>query len=211
MASNPPEPDMRRRRWLFGSAAGVAVLCGAGFAWWRTKTGLQGDGGSVSSVESTATHDEARLVTGGERPGSVAQVMANLWALELATPSGTTLALASMRGKPLLLNFWATWCPPCVEELPLIDSFFQKNRKNGWQVLGLAVDQGPAVNAFLAKRPVGFPIAMAGLPGIELSKSLGNLGGGLPFTVVMGSQGAVLHRKMGRITSDDLQAWATLT
>ena len=211
MATIPPEPDNRRRRWLFGGAAAVAVLGGAGLSWWRSKQGLEGGGGTVSPIDSKATRAEEPLVPGDARPGSDAKAMADLWALELATPSGIMLALASLRGKPLLLNFWATWCPPCVEELPLIDGFFQKNSKNGWQVLGLAVDQVPAVNAFLAKQPVGFPIAMAGLPGIELSKSLGNLGGGLPFTVLIGSQGTVLHRKMGRVTSDDLQVWATLT
>ena len=211
MPTTPPEPEIRRRRWLFGSAAALAVLGGAGLAWWRSKTGLDGMGGSASSNELKSNREEAPLAAGDGRTASHAKIMADFWSLELPTPSGSTLALASLRGKPLLLNFWATWCPPCVEELPLIDGFFKINSKNGWQVLGLAVDQVPAVNAFLTKQPVVFPIAMAGLPGIELSKSLGNLGGGLPFTVVIGSQGAVLHRKMGRVTADDLQVWATLT
>jgi thiol-disulfide isomerase/thioredoxin len=148
--------------------------------------------------------DSGRSTRGG-------QPLSKLWALNLATPNGSTLSLASLRGKPMLLNFWATWCPPCVEELPLIDRFYQENAKNGWQVLGLAVDQVPAVNNFLGKMPVKFPVAMAGMAGIELSKSLGNLSGGLPFTVVIGSQGAVLHRKMGRVSADDLNAWAALT
>lgn len=77
-------------------------------------------------------------------------------------------------------------------------------------MLGLAVDQLAAVNNFLAKAPVKFPIALAGMSGVALSKSLGNLGGGLPFTVVLGRDGSVLHRKMGRVTPDDLRAWAAL-
>ena len=209
MATNPP--DLHRRRWLYGAAAAVAALGGAGLAWWRSPTGMDRVVGSGPSIDSKPTHANLPLGTADVLPGSEAKVLAGLWALELATPSGATLALASLRGKPLLLNFWATWCPPCVEELPLIDSFFRSNFKNGWQVVGLAVDQLPAVNHFLAKTPVGFPVAMAGLPGIELSKSLGNLAGGLPFTVVVGSKGAILHRKIGRVTAADLQAWATLT
>ena len=76
--------------------------------------------------------------------------------------------------------------------------------------MGLAVDQLAAVNGFLAKAPVKFPVALAGLSGVDLSKTLGNLGGGLPFTVVLGKDGSVLHRKMGRVTPDDLRVWAQL-
>ena len=113
-------------------------------------------------------------------------------------------------GKPLLLNFWATWCPPCIDELPLLDAFFKQNRNNGWQVVGIAVDQLSAVQSFLQRTPLQFPIAMAGMEGIELSRSLGNLSGALPFTLVLGSKGAVLHRKMGRISDQDLAAWSHL-
>ncbi|MBL8335657.1 MAG: TlpA family protein disulfide reductase, partial [Rhodoferax sp.] len=100
--------------------------------------------------------------------------------------------------------------PPCVEELPLLDRFFAENSANGWQVLGLAVDQAAPVQSFLQRMPLRFPVALAGFPGIELSKSLGNLTGGLPFTVVLGHNGAVLHRRIGRVTADDLQLWRQL-
>jgi len=115
-----------------------------------------------------------------------------------------------LQGRPVLLNFWATWCPPCVEELPLIEGFFQTQRANGWQVVGLAVDQLSAVQGFLRKTPVSFPVGLAGLAGTGLSRSLGNLSGGLPFTVVLGASGGVLHRKMGRLNAADLQLVAAL-
>ena len=113
-------------------------------------------------------------------------------------------------GKPLLLNFWATWCPPCIDELPLLDAFFKQNRNNGWQVVGIAVDQLSAVQSFLQRTPLQFPVAMAGMEGIALSRSLGNLSGALPFTLVLGSEGTVLHRKMGRVSDQDLAAWSRL-
>ncbi len=94
--------------------------------------------------------------------------------------------------------------------MPLLNRFYEEHRRNGWQVLGLAVDQKAAVEAFLRRAPVGFMVAMAGMPGIELSKSLGNIGGGLPFTAIFGSDGQVLHRKMGRVTALDLQQWSQL-
>ncbi len=73
------------------------------------------------------------------------------------------------------------------------------------------MDQLIAVNAFLGKTPVSFPLALAGPAGIELSKSLGNLSGGLPFTVVIGARGNLVQRKIGRITPQDLVTWSALT
>jgi thiol-disulfide isomerase/thioredoxin len=140
---------------------------------------------------------------GGESPGE-------LWSMAFQTPQGTQLAMQSLRGKPLLLNFWATWCPPCVEEMPLLDAFYKAHSAHGWQVLGLAIDQPSAVRNFLQKTPVSYPIGLAGLEGTELGKSLGNLAGGLPFTVILGADGTVRHRRMGRVDESDLKQWAGL-
>ncbi len=131
-----------------------------------------------------------------------------LWSLTFDTPAGSTLAMQSLKGKPLLVNFWATWCPPCVEELPLLDGFYKSNSSKNWQVVGLAVDQPSAVRNFLQKTPVSFPVGMAGLGGTELGKALGNAGGGLPFTIVLNADGVVGHRKMGKVSPEDLARWA---
>ena len=133
-----------------------------------------------------------------------------LWTQAFDTPEGAQLAMGAFAGKPLLLNFWATWCPPCVEELPLLNTFHRENKANGWQVVGLAIDQPSSVRKFLARLPLDFPVGLAGLGGSELGRSLGNLTGGLPFTVVFGAEGRVLHRKMGQVTPQDLQKWVAL-
>ena len=171
-------PHQSRRRWLVGAVAGAATLGGIGLAW-RT----------LEKAPVPQTLDSS------------------FWQLEFATPGGQTLTMHSMHGKPLLLNFWASWCPPCIEELPLLSNFFKENSANGWQVLGLAVDELDPVKRFLAHSPLSFPVALAGLSGIELSKSLGNLIGGLPFTVVIDPTAKVIHRKMGKVTPDELRAW----
>lgn len=177
---------MKRRQLLLGGVATGAGLAGAGFGWWQ----LQPHGESAQSAPSAAQDP--------------------FWKQSFDTPDGGSLAIASFSGKPLLVNFWATWCPPCIEELPLLDSFYLENKTKSWQVLGLAVDQPSTVRAWLQRKPLNFPVAMAGFAGTELSKSLGNLTGGLPFTVVFGASGQLLHRKSGKVTADDLAQWAQL-
>jgi len=173
-----------RRNWLVGSAALAALLAGAGLSWRRHAASAAPAGGDTADV---------------------------LWQQSFETPDGAPLDLQALRGRPLLVNFWATWCPPCVEELPMLDQFHrdQAARAAGaWRVLGVAVDQPSSVRRFLQKTPVAFPIAMAGLQGTDLSKTLGNTQGGLPFTVAIGSNGAVLHRKIGQLRHDDLVSWS---
>ena len=173
--------DARRRGLLYAGAAAAAAASGAGWAWWKY------------------------------RPHDVQQSAVDaLWDQSFQTPEGATLTMQSFKGKPLLLNFWATWCPPCVAELPLLNGFFKAQNAKGWQVLGLAVDQPSAVRTFLGRASVDFPVGMAGLNGTDLSRALGNLTGGLPFTVLFDAKERIVHRKMGQISLEDLQSWAAL-
>ncbi|MDQ0034359.1 thiol-disulfide isomerase/thioredoxin [Variovorax boronicumulans] len=171
-----------RRGMLYGGVAAVAAAAGVGGAWWR---------------ERSAGNNAA----GGE------QLDATFWAQKFERPEGGELVFSSLRGKPLLLNFWATWCPPCVEEMPMIDTFFRQHGPNGWQVVGLAIDQPSAVRKFLQRTPVTYPTGLAGLQGTELVKNLGNTGGGLPFTLVLSGNGSVAARKMGKLETADLDTW----
>jgi len=180
---------LKRRQLIYAGAASVAAVAGASVAWWQIQphgsATPQGPAGSGAAVDA-------------------------FWQQSFDSPDGTPMRMATFAGKPLLVNFWATWCPPCVEELPLIDRFYREHQSRNWQVLGLAVDQPSAVRAWLQRQPLGFPVVMAGLQGTELSKSLGNLAGGLPFSVVFGGDGRLLHRKIGQVSPHDLSQWAQL-
>ncbi len=169
-----------RRRWLVGGVAAAATATGATLAWMQRRGRADADPSSP------------------------------LWDMRFDTLGAQKLTMRQFAGRPLLLNFWATWCPPCIEEFPLLDAFYRQNSTNGWQVVGLAVDQAPAVEKFLRQNPVQFSIALAGIQGIELSRSLGNLAGGLPFTVAFNAKAQPMQRKMGRLSEQDLQTWAAI-
>ena len=170
---------------LYGGVAALAGVAGAGAAWWKFQP-------------KNAT------------PAETAKIVESFWAMSFDTPDGKPLPMSSFRGKFLLVNFWATWCPPCVEELPLLDFFYQENKNKNVQIVGLAVDQPSAVRTWLRTRPLNFPVGMAGLGGTELSKSLGNVSGGLPFSVVFATSGQLLHRKTGKVLPEELTRWTDL-
>jgi thiol-disulfide isomerase/thioredoxin len=177
--------NMERRHFLYGAAALTAAGAGATWAWWRA---------------------QPQALT----PDATVGVMAQFWGLTLDTPQGQRLDLGSLRGRPLLINFWATWCPPCVEELPLLNAFYRQNSAKGWQIVGIAVDRLAPVQAFLQRLPLDFPVVLSGMDGLNLSKQFGNQVGGLPFTVLVGADGVILNRKIGKLSEADLAQWREL-
>lgn len=133
--------------------------------------------------------------------------MQSLWSASFEQVDGSTLQLAEFRGKPLVLNFWATWCTPCVEEMPLLNAFYRQNQSKSWQMIGLAIDQPSAVKRFLGQHPVEYAIGLAGLDGTALMKTLGNETGGLPFTLVLDAQENISMHKLGKLSASDIQSW----
>lgn len=173
--------NVTSRRWVVLGAAGAAAL-GAGVGWrlWREQAGSADD----AAVQA-------------------------FWDLSLDTPLGAQMPLAPFRGRPLVVNFWATWCPPCVKEMPELDRFARQFSGGGWQVLGIAIDQPAAVQKFLQQTPVGFPIGLTDTAtGLEWVRRLGNPSGGLPFTLQFSADGRLARRKLGPTTFDELAGWA---
>lgn len=182
-----PAAEPSRRLLLAGAAASTALLAGAaGWHWWQT-----------------------------QRPASVLgspEGIPDFWDKTFPQPNegAPAVALRQFQHQPLIVNFWATWCPPCVAELPILNRFFLQQQSKGWQMLGIAVDKPQAVRQFLARQPLGFSIGLASTEGRNLARDLGNLGGGLPFTVLLDASGQVRQRKIGQITPQLLQDWTAL-
>jgi thiol-disulfide isomerase/thioredoxin len=130
-----------------------------------------------------------------------------LWQLELERPQGERLKLALLQGVPLLVNFWATWCPPCVKEMPALDRFSREISQRGGKVLGIAIDGAAPVRDFLQRQPVSYDIALAGMAGSDLMRQLGNQMGVLPFSVLIDAKGIIRQRKSGETTQEELLDW----
>ncbi|MGA0585160.1 MAG: TlpA family protein disulfide reductase [Castellaniella sp.] len=120
---------------------------------------------------------------------------------------GHDQALSAYVGRPVLMNFWASWCAPCVREMPLLETLHQ--RHPGLSVLGLAIDTRVNVERFLQKVPVTYPLLLTGTQGIPLMRELGNKGGGLPFTLLFDRNGRVADSVMGELEPEDIQARLT--
>lgn len=199
-----------RRTVLVALGLGAAAA-GAWFGLRRGGAPADDTTASAGAVASSASSNAnasapANAASAPLIAGDVLQ--AGFWAQQFDTPAGGSLGLTSLKGKPVLLNFWATWCPPCVKEMPELDRFHTEFGPKGWQVLGLAIDGPTPVKEFLAKVHVGFGIGLAGFGGTELAQALGNAAGGLPFSLLIDAQGRVRHRKMGATHFDELAAWA---
>lgn len=193
-SASPLEPDSAgtRRRLLAGVALASAGL-GALGAWWLRSHAAHSGG----SADTAGTDDAQAPVPG-------------FWSWRWDGLHGQSIGLAQFQHRPLLLNFWATWCDPCVRELPMINDFYRQQGANGFQVLGIAVDRPEAVQSFLTRMPLDFPIGIAGMSGVEMARALGDVSGGLPFSLGLDGAGRVILRKPGALDAQDLAALASL-
>lgn len=169
-------PSGRLMRWLLTGVIALACLAvGAMLAWHR--------------LEPSAPASDA---------------VATVFSLTLPGQDGQPVALARFRGRPLVLNFWATWCPPCIEEMPALSRLQPELARADIHLLGIAVDSAGNVAEFTRKQPVSYPLLIAGASGLELLKLLGDDAGALPFTIVIGADGKILQRIVGQADVDRL-------
>ena len=168
---------MNRRQWIMiGGISLLALLAGVFSSQWISQTGLASD-------------------------PSIKAFFANPW----QTPDGKPANSENWRGKVLVVNFWASWCPPCVEEMPALDRIAQEYVSKNVLIVGIGIDSPSNIREFLQKTPVSYPIVLSGLEGSNLSKQMGNTQGALPYTVVINSKGKSIYTKLGKISEEELK------
>jgi peroxiredoxin len=120
---------------------------------------------------------------------------------------GKPRSLAEWRGKLVLVNFWASWCAPCREEMPLLDATQKRLAAKGLQIVGIANDSAAATKEFLAKTAVAYPILIDDPEQGDLSERFGNSRDVLPYTVLIGRDGRIVARRPGNFSQSALDAW----
>ena len=128
--------------------------------------------------------------------------------IRLGKLDGAIEPVADASGRPLLINFWASWCGPCIEEMPVLDAFARQQGDNGTQVVGIALDDIDSVNAFLASTPVGYRILLDVASARDSSVQLGNRRGVLPYSVLVDADGIIQRIRLGPFAEGEIENWA---
>lgn len=168
---------MNRRQWIMiGGISLLALLAGVFSSQWISQKGLASD-------------------------PSIKAFFANPW----HTPDGKSANSENWRQKVLVVNFWASWCPPCVEEMPALDKIAQEYASKNVLIVGIGIDSPSNIRQFLEMTPVSYSIVIGGLEGSNLSKQMGNTQGALPYTVIINQKGKAIYTKLGKISEEELR------
>ncbi|MEW6133011.1 MAG: TlpA disulfide reductase family protein [Pseudomonadota bacterium] len=159
---------MNRHNWLLASAAALALLAGAGVATWLKQPGTANPGAAEALFSASLPDMQNRRQT-----------------------------LARYRGKVLVVNFWATWCPPCREEVPVFIRAQTEHGGKGLQFVGIALDDPARVADFVRAFGINYPVLIGGIDESETLRKLGNPGGGLPYTLIYGRDGRLREKIIG--------------
>lgn len=169
----------------------------------RSQLLLFGVAAATSALLGVAYHfGNAPPSTSEWSAGGVAQ----LFAARFDDSSGKAQPIAQWRGRTLVVNFWASWCPPCREEMPVFSRLQAKYAANGVQFVGIALDTADNVNKYSQQQTVGYPLLIGGASGGELAQQLGDTSVALPYTVVLGAAGEIKLARLGRVGEEELDA-----
>ena len=163
--------------------------------WWRT-------GGTLVRIDNVA-HNNPNENTKNNSSNDGKEKRPDFTLLDLSNKSRS---ISEWDDKVILINFWATWCPPCVKEVPTLDKLNTDFKDKGFVVIGIAIDSLDAVFDFVDPLDLKYPILLAEQQGIELSQAYGNRLGILPFTVIVDRQGNIALKHSGEITYEQVES-----
>ena len=143
---------------------------------------------------------ETKVAPGGETVISNVRPLFKLKDLE-----DKTRDIKEWDGQVLMINFWATWCPPCRREMPAFIELQEKYQDKGFTIIGIALDEKQAVIDFTDPMDMNYPILLAEQEGIILTKAYGNNLGVLPFTVIIDRKGNIIHRQRSELTFEQVE------
>lgn len=153
---------------------------------------------TAAVVALTAGIYTERLIVAAPDPVYVSEFV-------LPDTTGTQRSLSEWKGKVLIINFWTTWCPPCLKEIPEFIAMQREYGEKGLQFVGIAVEDKEPVKKFAAMMGINYPVLVAEEEGIAMSVGLGNVIGALPFSVVVDRHGKITHTHPGPIDRRQLE------
>ncbi|WP_067560773.1 TlpA family protein disulfide reductase [Halofilum ochraceum] len=187
---------MNSRLWIIVVVAGALGLgAGAAVRHWLPAPETASAEATAEPAATGGGQDEAPDVVGARRPD-----------FRLPDRSGEPRSIGDFGDRVVLLNFWATWCPPCLEEIPALDRLHQALGDQGFSVVGVALEGAEPVRAFAQKHEVGYPLLVGGREAFDIAAEYGNGRGTLPYSVVIDRSGTIRATHQGALTRDEAQA-----
>ena len=163
------------------------------------------------------TRREALVLGGVGLAAAVAGALLGPMALQLSSGASELLSasfpdaagrpqrLNQWLGKPIVLNFWATWCAPCREEIPILVDFHQKYVGKGVEVVGICADQVVKMLEFASAYQMAYTLLVADANVFSLLRKIGNPAGALPYSIVLDRKGGMAYRHIGALKAGELQ------
>lgn len=174
---------MTRSNWLI---LGLAVLAAAIGGYLQPRPSTEATSGSVDNLS----------MIGQPAPNFV-----------LTDTTGKAHRLTDYRGQRVLLNFWASWCAPCLREMPALAQAQSKFGEHGAIVLGIGMDEPRRIHAFLVAHPVNYPILLGDVDATPTLKAWGNPAALLPYSVLIGTDGRIMATHAGALSPLQMQQW----
>ena len=183
------------RKSLIGVAAILALVAGIWFGTHQQDEHL---------LRPELSHEQYESLKATSQP---VKDLSFLLEVSLTDTQGTSFKVSEKLSKLNLINYWATWCAPCREEMPLFNSVYELNRDKGFTVLGLTIDEAQSAERFIQQLGISYPILIAEEEGWDLLGKTGNEKNLLPYTILLDESGQVLEQKLGILHGDELQDW----